>query len=350
MSNTIPLVEPKETGVVEYEEIRAKLNEVKEECNFIPDVSSAEGYEKSKRVSLDVGKILSTLEKKRVAAKADALAYGRLVDSEAANIREALTELQLPHKQAYRELDQAKKDREAKRKVRLEAKIAEISTLPVKLCSASSAEISAALETLENEDCETFYEYTMEALKARNAAREALEAMFTAKLQSEKDAAELASLQEAQAVRDAADLKAHAIAEAKAKVEREEADRLKAIAAKAEEERIAAERAHAEAREAIIAAEEKAKQEVADAKMAAKQAIANAKRIAEEKEESRLQAEKVIDDARAARQKDDEHRSVVNADAIQGLRKLPIGISYMEARAVIEAIAAGQIPAVTINY
>jgi len=86
--------------VTEYDEFREKLEEVKEACNFLPDVSTDDGYDKSKRISLDVGKSLTALDKRRKELKAESLAFGRQVDSEAKTIREVLEELQEPHKLA----------------------------------------------------------------------------------------------------------------------------------------------------------------------------------------------------------------------------------------------------------
>ena len=91
--------------IVEYDEIREKLDEVKECCGFLPDVTTGEGYEKSKRVALDVGKLLTALEKKRKDKKAYFLEGGKQVDSQYKTIAAELEKYQLPHKNAYKELD-----------------------------------------------------------------------------------------------------------------------------------------------------------------------------------------------------------------------------------------------------
>ena len=82
-------------NITEYDEIRAKLEEVKDTCNFIPDVTTKEGYDKSKRVSLDVGKLLTALEKTRKDKKAYFLQGGKEVDTQAKVISSELEQYRL---------------------------------------------------------------------------------------------------------------------------------------------------------------------------------------------------------------------------------------------------------------
>ena len=79
-----------------------------------------------------------------------------------------------------------------------------------------------------------FYEYTEQALKARNASKEALSKMFADKLQAEKDAAELAELRKKQAEQEQKDRDERIAKEASEKAEREKAERQKAAQADTE--------------------------------------------------------------------------------------------------------------------
>ena len=88
--------------VNEYDEFRSKVEEVKEACNFLPDVTTDEGYAKSKRVALDVGKVRTAVDKKRKELKKESLDFGRLIDSEAKSLAAELEQFQLPHKNAYK--------------------------------------------------------------------------------------------------------------------------------------------------------------------------------------------------------------------------------------------------------
>lgn len=280
-----------QTEVTAYNEFRAKINEVKDSCYFLPDVSVEEGYKKSKRVALDVGKILTALDAKRKELKADSLAYGRKIDAEAAGIREELEGYQLPHKQAYKELDGMKKQREAERKADLERRLDEMAGLPDAMRDSSSDGVKMALESLHMEECEDFYEYTMQALKARNESKKILSALFHQKLKEEQDAVELAALRKEQVARDAV-----AIAE---KVEQDKAD-------------------------AVRGAEEKATREL----------------------EKAQQAEQA---SKSKREADKEHMARINNAAMAELCSIA-GTSQETARAVITAIAKNTIPNMSINY
>jgi len=209
--------------VVEYDEIAQQMNEVKEYANFIPNASTDEGYQKSKRVSLDIGKLQTALEAKRKEKKAFYLEGGKLVDSTAKDLSSSLEEMQKPHMLAYKELDNIKKQREADRKAELESRVLYIRNLPSSLADSCSEEIQAAMNKMGQEECENFYEFTADALKARNETRAALATLFTETLKAEKDAQELALLRKQQAEREIKDREerianeAKAIAEAAAK-------------------------------------------------------------------------------------------------------------------------------------
>lgn len=186
----------------DYDEYREKFKEVESAADFLPNVSTKDGYDKSKRVALDVGKILTALDKKRKELKAESLATGRAIDGEAKSIVAVLESYQLPHKEAYKKLDQDKKDRETDRKSALTARCEVIEDLPVHLHDECSGVVKAALENLIANECLDFYEFTERALKSRNVSRDALSAMFATKLQQEKDAKELKGLQAKSAVAD----------------------------------------------------------------------------------------------------------------------------------------------------
>lgn len=234
-------------NIVQYDAMRVKIDEVKEACNFVPDVTTDEGYAKSKRVSLDVGKVLTLLEKTRKELKSESLEYGRKVDSESKAIAAELESFQLPHKGAYKELDKLKKEREANRKAELERRIEEIRNLPESMADSDSNGVKLALEHIQLEECLNFYEFTEQALKARNASKDALAKMFGDKLKQEQEAIELDKLRKEQADRDQKDredaIAKAAAAEAEAKAEAAKKAELDAIeqAAEAVRQREAAE-------------------------------------------------------------------------------------------------------------
>ena len=345
--------------VTAYDDFRAKIAEVKDTCNFLPDVSTDDGYAKSKRVSLDVGKILTSVEKTRKELKAESLERGRMIDSEAKLIVKELEEFQLPHKEAYKELDNLKKEREANRKAELDERVRVIRELPEAMADSDSEGVKMALESLQVEECLDFYEFTQEALKARNASRNALAKMFADKLQAEKDAKELAELRKKQA-------------------EQEQKDREDAIAKQAAEKAEAEAAAAKAAEQAAIeqAAEAVKQREAAEAQAAKDAEAAEARRIETEKQaeidkaaaesQAKIYAENAAKAAKAQAEAEQKAKELAELEATEkreankrhvgGIRKaakeslMALDIDEALAKKIVMAINDGEIANVSISY
>ncbi|TDI70252.1 MAG: hypothetical protein E2O86_04100 [Bacteroidetes bacterium] len=159
-------------SIVEYDEISSQIDTVKETANFLPDVSTDEGYQKSKRVSLDIGKLLTALEKTRKEQKAHFIEGGRQVDIQAKSIVAKLEEIQIPHKEAYKELDNLKKQREEDRKSNIRDK----------------TDIINIIENLNKDSDFDFEEFTTGAKQAVEDALKTLNKMQSRKEKEENDA------------------------------------------------------------------------------------------------------------------------------------------------------------------
>jgi len=198
----------------------------------------------------------------------------------------------------------------------------------------------------------TFREFEAEAIRARDAALERLREGIERERQAEADRAELERLQAEAAEREAkersaAEAKAAAEAEARAKAETE------ARAARAAEEEKARIAAAAKAAEdaARAEAERRAQVEREAADRAHAEALAAEKRRADEAEAaSRAEA------ARIASEKDEADRraaDVAHRGKIMGAAKQAImghGVGEAAAKAIVLAIAAGEVPAVSIRF
>ena len=334
--------------IVEYDEIAEQIETVKASADFLPNVSTDEGYAKSKRVSLDIGKLLTALEKTRKEKKAYFLQGGEEVDSQAKLIVAQLETIQLPHKDAYKELDDLKKQREIDRKAKLEERVNYIRTLPELLAESSSDEIQGAMQAMANEECLDFYEYSSDALKARNSTREALALLFTKKDKEENDAIELAKLKKEQAEREqkeredriAAEAKQEAEAVAakaiKAKEEAKQAEELaKLQAEESEKARIESEK---QAKLAAIEAEKAAKVRAEEAAKAAKQAEINKQEAIKQKEAEEL----------AKREANQKHIGNIRGEAKDDL--IALGVDEKTAKEIVLAISNGKIKNVSIQY
>ena len=327
--------------IEEYKEIEDKLSEVRDAANFLPDVTTDEGYEKSKRVSLDVGKLLTALEKKRKDKKKYFLDGGKAVDSQAKAIAAELEEMQSPHKLAYKELDNLKKQREADRKQALEDRVAYMRNFPEDMKDSHSSEIKAAYESIQADECLDYYEFTEQALKARNSSVDALSKLFAATLKAEEDAIELEKLRKQAAEREQKEREDKIAHDAVEKAEREKTE---AIAQAEKEKAASAER------------EEKAKRDTEEAKRLQAEAEANAKIQAEkaaedaknaEIERQRLQAEAEAEEVRK-REANRKHVGSVRKEAKESLMLL--GVDEDTAKKIVLAINSGAVSHVSISY
>jgi colicin import membrane protein len=179
--------------------------------------------------------------------------------------------------------------------------------------------------------------------KARKAAEAEAQRVKTEQEKAEKER------QRIQREKDTAEAKAKRDAEEAAareeKINREKAE-AEARAAKAEENRIAAE---AKAKEDARIAAEKAERE----KKAAEEAAAK-------RERDRIEAERRTQaETKAKREADKVHRTKINNEAMEGLLRAVLVSGEHEfaeveeevlARRIVEAIAKGQIPHITISY
>jgi colicin import membrane protein len=332
------------TGIIkieEYADIEAKLEEVRDAANFIPDVTTDDGYQKSKRVSLDVGKLLTALEKKRKDKKKYFLEGGKAVDAQAKDIAAKLEEMQAPHKLAYKELDNMKKEREEARKNALEERIVYMRELPELMAESHSSEIKAAYESVKSDECLDYQEYTEKALKARNTSVDELSRLFDSKLKQEQDAAELQRLR----------------SEEEKRAQKERDDKIAQDAArKAEQEKLE-----------IVERAEKERAEAVERENNLKQAAEDAERLkAEAEENAKLQAIKAAEDAKNAEIERQRMKAEAEAEEIRvreankkhvgSIRKaakesiMALGVDESTAKKIVLAISSGQIQNVTISY
>ena len=335
--------------VTQYDEFQAQIDEVAEICNFIPDTTTKEGYDKSKRVALDVGKVLTTLEKSRRSKKADSIAIGKAIDSEAKGIAAKLEEIQSPHKLAYKQLDDEKKEREKARKDALELRVAELRDLPELLRESDSGSIAGALEQVNAEECLDFFEYSSDALKARNASRTALADMYAKALQAEQDAAELAKLRAAQAEQAIKDREQAAADNARKEAEQVAANQ----AAKIEADKQAAIDAQEAAEEATKQADANRVRSELHAKeaaeWAAKQAEADKAAAVQAEIDRQTEHDRVIAAEVAKRESNNRHVGAVRKAAKQAFMSID-GMTEEMARQTVLAITNSLIPSVKISY
>lgn len=359
MSNE--LIDAPKSAIAEYKTFYAQLAELESNNTaLVFDYESKKGNKEARSHVFSLRKSSAELERTRVAAKAESLKIGRLIDSEAKEISARIAAMIDVHQVKIDEIEKRETDRIHAIQCRIGAIEAAVPMLET-IGSEDLAAGIAALELVAIDD--SFAEFLPVAVKAKDArliklretlavikAREA-EAKELARLRAESearaqkdrddaiakaaadkataDAAALAERTAAQARQAAAD------AEAKAKADRDSAERrelqLKLDAENAERRRLESEKKAAQ--DKIDAA---AKAE-ADKQQAIQQEKANAARI-----------ERVAAEEKARREADTAHRGSVNRAALAAL--VAGGISEECAKDCIKLIASGKVPSITINY
>ena len=325
-----------------YNEINAKLNEIKQAANFIPDASTKEGYEKSKRLSLDIGKVKTKLEKVRKAEKEYFLTGGKEVDSQAKLIKSQLEEAQAPHLEAYKTVDNKEKIEKQSRMNAAQQKIDALTALIEKAQFAKSKEIADFLQIADDVDTESgFYELTSEAVLAKARVLKTLTALYQEKKQAEQNAAELEELRKLKAEKEQKErderIKREAAqkaeAEAKAAIEREE---------QAKREKLAAEQAKIEAEKRAI---KQAKQAKIEAEKAAKEAAERARlaEIARQEQAAKAEAERL-----AQLEANKKHAAKIRGEIKEDL--MQYGLDEKTAKAITMALCKKEIRNTQVNY
>lgn len=237
------------TVLVRYDVDEAALALVREQCAALTCDTPA-GYEE---VRTAIGRLRATrtkIEKRRVELKADALAYGRLVDTEAKRVTALVTEIESPL--------QAKKDAVDNElaRIKAEADAAKLRAIEAEIEANRAKQEAEAKAIRDAEEARIAVERA--ALAAERAAMEAERAKAEAARKAEADriAAEQAIVAEAQRKERAAlDAQLRAIEAARVAAEREEYERqAKARAEKDAAERLEREHVEKLRREAELAA------------------------------------------------------------------------------------------------
>jgi len=255
-----------------------------------------------------------------------------LIDGTRRKIRDTLDKWKDEVRQPLTDWEKAEEARVAELKAglaELQAVIADQAVRPALVLRERLAEVKA-----EDVSEAVYDEFAGLAAEAKLKAIEALEARIIEADKREAEAAELAKL------RAEAEARAKADAEAKAKADAEERER------KAAEAAVAAERAKAEAaaKAAQAEAERKEREHKAALEAAERRAVEAA---AKAKADAEAQAQREAAE-KARREADREHRATINRAALAAF--VDGGIAEDIAKQVVTLIAAGTIPAVTINY
>lgn len=275
-------MEISKTEIVAYSKTEQALAELRTKYSAVVfDVKSTKGMGAAKEARAELRSYRVDLEKVRVIEKAESLAYGRLVDSEAKRITAELEKLEDPIDNIIKVEEKRKAD-EKTEKERIEkervdsirARIGNIEKWPLRCIGMSAEQLSEQMAEIAGEliNEELYMELRMEALKVWEQADIQLRAMFSAKLDEETkaealrlEAIRLDELRNADELRIKAEREAESLRLEAERVVREneliiERDKLRAERAelKAQQDKLDQKRKAEEARLAAIRIEEEA--------------------------------------------------------------------------------------------
>lgn len=360
-------------AVTEYSETAARLAELKETYGTeVPDASTKDGYQRAKQIATECTSLRTALEKRRKEFKAPVLAFGKMIDSEAKRITSEIVAIEEPFRSAYKEVDDQKK----RVKEEIEQRFVDIKQMPTAALESNSEQIEAMINNLAEYDVstKTFGRRVDEASALVADTLNRLTEIHVKAIESEREAlrveaerAELELLRQKEAERERQQR------EAEEKAQRE-ADQARIAEQAAEQARIDVERkAKAEAerlereKQEAIEREEKAKREAEESERRRLEQEAQAKRDAELAEErAKAEAEAAAERARQEeirRQQEEAARIQAEKEAREANRRhvssvckkakeaiMAAGADEELAKAIVSAIAKGEVPNVTINY
>jgi hypothetical protein len=339
------------------ENLEALYKQVEEEVKAeVPDVETDEGRKRIKSLAAKISSSKTAIDKPIREHLRALKAIPKVLEQ---NARESIARFDALRDKTLAPLNEAQAEQDAI--------LAKLNEIPSR-CLAADATSSIAGDDLayaESVDLESFWPELRKKAKtaketAVDVAKNALDRIRAAEAQAAEierlrvEAAKREQEERDRKIREEAEAKARAEAEAKARQEREDIER-RAVEAKQREEaqRMAAEQAKRDAELAEqrrIEQEERSRQAAIEAEEKAKSDAAAAAERAAQAERERIEAEqaeaKRLADARAA---DKEHRITINRAALVDLIA-QAGLDEDQAKAVVTAIAKGQVRNVKIFY
>ena len=351
-----------EYDLAKFDKVMADMATIKEKANFLPDCSTPEGYDASKRLVLDITTPARTkLTAVHKETKAPFLAACKLLDAKKSELMPLLDELEAPHRLAYKAADKEAKEKKQRFDAELEAKVQTIFEFRNQILGCDSTQIETLLTDLEAiNTAKGFHHRKTDAIATKEVSLHILTNALAKTREAETTAIEQAKIAEEQRIeaKRLADIQAGIDAEkAKLEAERVERERIEnekvRADAKIEREKREARMKEAQEKQAII---DKELKEKAEAKRKADEEtarVAHEAKLAElaQKRADELKAEtKRIEDERIeAENKLRESRTKNRNKAVKVL-VADCGVDKKTALAVLQHVTDGHVPFVTANF
>lgn len=338
--------------LTKFDKVIADVEAVKEKGNFLPDVSTKEGYEASKRFVLDnTAPMRKALEKAHKEIKSPFWDACKFLDSKKKDLLVMIEEIEEPHKLAYKERDAEIKRKKEEAERAVQTKIDWFDEVLNQAFNASSDQIEALLEDCQDfeMDFDFFGKRIEEAQEKQADTISKLTERLTQQIQFEqtqKQQEEIARVQTELAEREAkllADeqVKQAAIQaeiDAKEKAEREERQRI---------EREEAEKRHQE--EMKLLTERQELERVEREKQLKLQAEREEQERLAKVEQERIEAEKAEQERIERENELRKSRTKNRNEAAKQIMELT-GVTKEQAIAVCNEIASNKVTFLTANF
>lgn len=330
-------MENQEYDLTKFDKVLSDVAEIQEKGNFIPDCSTKEGYEASKRFVLDVTtparKMLEQAHKETKKPFWDACKF---LDEKKNELMPLLVAVEQPHKEAYKAFDEEKKRIKAEAEARVQKGFDDINGAVNSSVGASSSVIEDLISFCADFDVDpaVYGKRTDELVQLQGESIDKLTSALTQAIQAEEMQKKQEELDRIQKELEDEKRRQEAI-----KQENERKEREALIAKEAKE------KAEKEAEEALIKQKQLAEQAAIDAenkRLADIEAAKQAEVARQAEEERRLKQEA------EAREADKKYRAGVHSAILSVLTDS--GISEKDAKTVITLAAKGQLPQLSINY
>lgn len=331
------------TVLAQFSEFETQLAEFKSRYEGrVYDLDDPKQDKQARSDRRAIGVVIANLDRRHKIVKEPLLDATRVVDGARKRIKDELLEVQ----EGIKEQIEAHEQRERDRIKALEDRLAGIRMLVM------ASEPTAALwgERLRYARAividDTWQEFEAEAAKAKDVAVAALEKLRAEALVRETEAAELAQLRAEREAMEQRERDARIAAEAAERARREAEDAVARERERMEREaRLAQEKAAREAREA----KEQAEREIAEANARAERAVAAERARIEREQRAETDRAEAERRAETARQASLAHRNRIHERITAALVE-HAGLDDDEAVAVLEAVVAGVVPHVQVDY
>ncbi|MDV8155233.1 hypothetical protein [Acinetobacter bereziniae] len=343
--------------------IQAIVDQIKAQVSsIVPDVSTAKGRKEIASLAYKVAQSKSAIDSEGKKLKEQYTVVTNKIDADRKFARDELDAERDRIRQPLTDWENAEKDRVAKH----EGAIAEIKNYALISNEATSNDIKEVISIVGNAIVDSsFEEYEEQAKIAKYETIEKLRTALTTREKYEAEQAELERFRQAEIerqqkerdekiAREAAE-KARIEAEQKAQAEHEKAEQeRKAAIEKIEREKLEAEQREARLKlekEQAELREQQLKQQAIEREKQAeidRQKAVEAERLRIEQEaQAKADAERKAEEARIANR---EHMRSIHKEVTKALIGLNTGLSDVQIKDLITAIAKNQIPHISIKY